>query len=233
MLIKGRKHLEQWDSGLRNKDTYLYFSKITSDDNQPLHMREHLEYQRFRLWHCSLPAYPPTCLSSNLCISTILSPTLTHSQAFVLMSPLPNHLSLPPPSLPAPFLFTRQQVLSSVYSPLLRSCRSLSLFPPLSLSLSLSLSVHVSVAAGRRSEDAITAAQEGGWKKKHTRQTAPIPSGLSTPIGPTSGFLTRQTAGKLLQPEDIGVLGSISPTWWSPRGRLCGVVPSPEWKVST
>lgn len=139
MLIKGRKHLEQWDFGLRNKDTYLYFSKITSDDNQPLHMREHLEYQRFRLWHCSLPAYPPTCLYSNLCISTILSPTLTHSQAFVLMSPLPNHLSLPPPSLPAPFLFTRQQVLSRrVYSPLLRSYRSLFLFSPFSLTLSQS-----------------------------------------------------------------------------------------------
>lgn len=73
--------------------------------------------------------------------------------------------------------------------------------------------MRVSVAAGRRSEDAITAAQEGGWKKKHTRQTAPIPSGLLTPVGPTSGFLTRQTAGKLLQPEDIGVPGSISPTW--------------------
>lgn len=70
---------------------FIFFqdSKITSEDNRLLHMREHLEYQRFRLWHCSLPAYPPTCLSSNLCISTILAPTLTHSQAFVLMSAAP------------------------------------------------------------------------------------------------------------------------------------------------
>lgn len=194
MLIKGRKHLEQWDSGLPNKDTYLYFSKITSEDNRRLHMREHLEYQRFRLWHCSLPAYPPTCLSSNLCISTILAPTLTHSRAFVLVSPLPNHLSLPPPSSPPTLflhLFSSQgsRCWVAVFTPpLLRFHRSLFLFPPflsLSLCLSLCLSVRVSVAAGRRSEDAITAAQEGGWKKKHTRQTAPIPSGLSTPIGPT------------------------------------------------
>lgn len=43
MLIKARKHLEQWDSCLRNKDIYLYFSKITTKDNQALRMWEHLE----------------------------------------------------------------------------------------------------------------------------------------------------------------------------------------------
>lgn len=85
------------------------------------------------------------------------------------------------------------------------------LFPFLSLSLFFYVSLSLSVAAGRRREDAITAAHEGGWKKekekkKHTRQTAPIPSGLSTPIPPNLWrFLTRQTQGKLLQSEDIGV----------------------------
>lgn len=146
MLIKGRKHLEQWDSGLPNKDTYLYFSKITSEDNRRLHMREHLEYQRFRLWHCSLPAYPPTCLSSNLCISTILAPTLTHSRAFVLVSPLPNHLSLPPPSPPLSSCTFSLHRAAGVESPCLLPLCFVSTFPlssappPFSLCLSLSVS---------------------------------------------------------------------------------------------
>lgn len=150
MLIKGRKHLEQWDSGLPNKDTYLYFSKITSEDNRRLHMREHLEYQRFRLWHCSLPAYPPTCLSSNLCISTILAPTLTHSRAFVLVSPLPNHLSLPPPSPPTLFLhlFSSQgsRCWVAVFTPPLLRFYVPSFFSTLSLSVSLPLSVFLCVS---------------------------------------------------------------------------------------
>lgn len=55
-----------------------------------------------------------------------------------------------------------------------------------------------------------------GKKKRHTRQTAPIPSGLSTPIPPpktpTSGvFKTRQTEGKLLPSEDFGVSPSPPP----------------------
>lgn len=198
MLIKAHKHLEQWDYCLRNKDVYLYFSKITTKDNQ--HMREHLQYQRFRVWYCSLPAYPPTCLFSNLCISTILTPTLTHSQAFVLMSPLPKHLSLtPPPPLPTllhePFLFTGQQVLSGcVYSPPPRSYPSLSLRLsfPFSLFLCFSMCLPLSVAAGRRREDAITAAHEGGWKKKKKKKSTQgkqlqSPQGCQLQSPPTSG----------------------------------------------
>ncbi len=192
MLIKARKHLEQWDSCLRNKDIYLYFSKITTKDNQTVRMREHLEYQRFRVWYCSLPAYPPTCLSYNLCIFTILTPTLTHSQAFVLMSPLPNHLSLSPSSPFSPaHTFSLHRAAGVEWLCLLPPASFLpfpltkALFPFLSLSFYGCLAL--SLAAGRRREDAITAAHEGGWKKKHTRQTASIPSGLSTPIPPTSG----------------------------------------------
>lgn len=99
MLMKARKHLEQRDYCFSETKISIYiFPRFTTKDNRTLRMREHLQYQRFRVSHCSLPAYPPTCVSSNLCISTILTPTLTHSQAFVLMSPLPNHLSvtLPP-----------------------------------------------------------------------------------------------------------------------------------------
>lgn len=45
MLIKARKHLETPD-----KDVYLYFSKIATEDKAAfLHRREHLEYQRFRV----------------------------------------------------------------------------------------------------------------------------------------------------------------------------------------
>lgn len=49
MLIKARKHLEQGDCSLQNKDIYLYFSEIATEDKQPLRMREPLEYQRFRV----------------------------------------------------------------------------------------------------------------------------------------------------------------------------------------
>ena len=178
-------------------------------------MREHLEYRRFRVWYCSLPAYPPTCLSSNLCIFTILTPTLTHSQAFVLMSPLPNHLSLPPllsPSLlHTPFLFTGQQVLSGcVYSPPPLSYPSLSLRLSFPFSLCLFyVSLSLSLAAGKRREDAITAAHEGGWKKKKKKAHK---ANSSNPLRVVNSnppnlwrFLTRQTEGKLLQSEDIRV----------------------------
>lgn len=85
---------------------------------------------------------------------------------------------------------------------------SLFFFFPLSF-LQVSLCLFLSLAAARRREEAITAAHEGGWeKKKHTRKTAPIPSGLSAPIQPPKNpssppphhnllhFLTRQTEGK-------------------------------------
>ena len=197
-------------------------------------MREHLEYRRFRVWYCSLPAYPPTCLSSNLCIFTILTPTLTHSQAFVLMSPLPNHLSLPPPLLLSPsllhtpFLFTGQQVLSGcVYSPPPLSYPSLSLRLsfPFSLCLfyvcvCLSLSLSLSLAAGKRREDAITAAHEGGWKKKKKKKSAQgkqlqSPQGCQLQSPQPLAFFNQANRGKTVAVGRHQGLRSISPTWWS------------------
>lgn len=83
----------------------------------------------------------------------------------------------------------------------------------LSFFLYVSVCACLSIAAGSIREEAITAAHKGtGWrnKKKCTRQTAPIPSELSTLIfspSSTSGvFLNRQTvSGKLLPLEDTDV----------------------------
>ena len=188
-------------------------------------MREHLEYRRFRVWYCSLPAYPPTCLSSNLCIFTILTPTLTHSQAFVLMSPLPNHLSLPPllsPSLlHTPFLFTGQQVLSGcVYSPPPLSYPSLSLRLSFPFSLCLFyVSLSLSLAAGKRREDAITAAHEGGWKKKKKKSAQgkqlQSPQGCQLQSPQPLAFFNQANRGKTVAVGRHQGLRSISPTWWS------------------
>lgn len=207
----------------------------------------------FRLWYCSLPAYTPptttntTCLSSNLCFFTILTPTLTHSLLlYSCRLSLTTYLYPPPPSLlHTPFLFTGQQVLSGYVYSHHHHHHTLSLSLPVFLLVSLSLSL----AAGRRREKAITAAHEGGWKKKrkkkHTRKTAQTPSGLSTPIPPPPQthtpkphlnlwrFLTRQTEGKTVAVgrHRVAEVGArfFSPTWWSqpqragvcaPRGSL-------------
>lgn len=200
MLIKACKHLEQWDSCL---SIYIFPRlplKITR-----LRMREHLAYQRFRVWYCSLPAYPPTCLSCNLCIFTILTPTLTHSQAFVLMSPLPNHLSLSPPSpfSPAHTLSLHRAAgvewLCLLPPPPFYPSLSLRLSFPFSLSFYGCLAL--SLAAGRRREDAITAAHEGGgWVGGSTQgKQLQSPQGCQLQSPQLWRFLTRQTEGKLLQ----------------------------------
>lgn len=145
-------------------------------------MREHLEYQRFEVWHCSLPACPPTCLSSNLCISTNLTPTLTHSQAFVLVLPLPNHLSLTSPPTSCMHLFPtplhQAAGVEWLFTPPPRSYHSLSLFFPFSLSpLSFCVCVSLSMAAGRRREDAITAARGRVGEKKARGKHLQSPQG--------------------------------------------------------
>lgn len=132
------------------------------------------------------------------------------------MSPLPNHLSLsPPPLLFCTHLFSSpgSRCWVVMFTP-----TTTTTIPSHSLSLSFSwslfraLSLSLSLAAGRRREKAITAAHEGGWKKKEKRSTQgkqlkpPQGCQLQSPPPPQTHtpkphlnlwrFLTRQTEGK-------------------------------------
>lgn len=222
MLIKARKHLEQWDSCLWNKDVYLYFSKITTKDKDFAHEGT-LGNWRFRVWYCSCTCISPTCLSSNLCFFTILTPTLTHSQAFVLMSPLPNHLSLSPPSPFSPaHTFSLHRAAGVEW---------LCLFPPppsypfLSLRLSFPFSLCLSMCVSLSLSGSWW--EEGGGynsctrgrveKKKRSTQRKQLqsPPGCQLQSPQPLAFFNQANRGKTVAVERHQGPHSISPTWWS------------------
>lgn len=141
---------------------------------------------------------------------------------------LTTYLCLPPlrSLLHTPFLFTGQQVLSGcVYSPCLPPTLP-SHWGSLSLSLSFYVCLSHSLAAGRRREEAITAAQEGGWKKKSTqRKQLQSPTGCQLQSPQPLAFFNQANTGKTVAVERHQGPHSISPTWWSQPQRAEFTVP--------